>query len=134
DIIRGKGCNFSPNETHVREWDAKEFKKYIHSRGFKILLHSLTESSSLFLDFKKPLKYIKKDFMTNVRRVKSYSTLKKLKNNQYVVCVNKDHKLTKSEFKRLKSYDYSFLDSFILIIHLVFYRLVLWVFLLLKRF
>ncbi|KKN17496.1 hypothetical protein LCGC14_0965210 [marine sediment metagenome] len=41
DLLRGKDCFKCPNKYHIREWNAFEFKKYIESNGFKILMHEM---------------------------------------------------------------------------------------------
>lgn len=39
DLLRGKGCNYSPNKHHIREWNFKEFEDYLESRGLEIVDH-----------------------------------------------------------------------------------------------
>lgn len=41
DALRGKNCNYSPNIHHIREWNFKEFEKYLESRGFEVIDHFL---------------------------------------------------------------------------------------------
>jgi SAM-dependent methyltransferase len=41
DLVRGEDCQHSPNPAHVREWNRSELARYLTSRGFRILEHSL---------------------------------------------------------------------------------------------
>lgn len=46
DIFRGENSKMSPYPNHIREWNQSEFKKYLNSRGYRIL-------NSELLDFMK---------------------------------------------------------------------------------
>ena len=70
DILRGKNCNRSPKNVHVREWNSFEFNKYLKNQGFKILAHVNGESFSVYLNFKKSLSDIKIELMTQMDLVK----------------------------------------------------------------
>lgn len=37
DYLRGKDCNYSPKNEHVREWNSSEFGQYLKSHGFRIM-------------------------------------------------------------------------------------------------
>lgn len=41
DLLRGSGCNCSPNPCHVREWNADELKQYLAHHGFSVIDHFL---------------------------------------------------------------------------------------------
>ncbi|GAB4384275.1 MAG: hypothetical protein Kow0022_06340 [Phycisphaerales bacterium] len=50
DIVRGPDCMGSVKNVHVREWNAREFAAYVHSRGFEILRHELLPPARLDAD------------------------------------------------------------------------------------
>lgn len=37
DACRGPGSMEAPNREHVREWSQPEFRRYLESRGFRVL-------------------------------------------------------------------------------------------------
>lgn len=74
DLLRGPGCNYSPNKHHVREWSYKEFELYLESQGFEILDH--------FLQYPIRMRFGKIFFNEIVKRL---IKLKPLKYNQVVV-------------------------------------------------
>lgn len=86
DILRGKNCNYSPKNVHVREWNSFEFNKYLKNQGFKILAHVNGEGFSVYLNFKKSLSEIKVELMTQLDLVKRYNSLNKIRHCQMVLC------------------------------------------------
>lgn len=75
DILRGKNNTYSPNESHVREWNAKEFVSYLEQEGFEILEHRLFPALRLSLYWPPlTLQYIK------------YALTGRLHSNQGVLC------------------------------------------------
>ncbi|MCA9497363.1 MAG: class I SAM-dependent methyltransferase [Nanoarchaeota archaeon] len=74
DIFRGKDNIKTPDEDHIREWNSAEFKKYLESRGFKILLQK--NLPSLKFSFKYP--FIVQYFSSKIRGI--------LNSNQLVLC------------------------------------------------
>jgi hypothetical protein len=47
DIVRGTDCMHSPKEEHVREWNAREFRRYVESHGFQIVQQRLLPQGRL---------------------------------------------------------------------------------------
>lgn len=47
DLLRGSGCMASCKPEHIREWNQKEFLKYLQSRGFEIILSKIVPPSKL---------------------------------------------------------------------------------------
>ncbi len=74
DVMRGVDNNMSPQEDHVREWNSKEFKKYVSSSGFKVLNHRKMKCLKFTLRYPFIVEYISK-FLR-----------KTLKSNQLIVC------------------------------------------------
>jgi len=47
DVLRGVKCMDSPHPMHVREWNRKEFKAFLVSRGFQLEQHLLLPQQCL---------------------------------------------------------------------------------------
>ena len=86
DILRGKNCNYSPKNTHVREWNTIEFKKYLRSQNFEILAHIIGENFRIFLNFKNPISVLKSDVVTQLIKMNKFNSLKKIRHCQMVLC------------------------------------------------
>jgi 2-polyprenyl-3-methyl-5-hydroxy-6-metoxy-1,4-benzoquinol methylase len=50
DILRGKGSLNCPNAAHTREWNTKEFRAYLESRGLCILEHRLLPAQKFIFE------------------------------------------------------------------------------------
>jgi len=80
DLLRGKSCLECPNKFHIREWNASEFKKYIESKGFKILKHELCYPIKITISAK--IEYIKAFYSEIIKR---FIFRKALKYNQLLL-------------------------------------------------
>ncbi len=47
ELTRGSGCMACTKREHVREWSEPEFRKYVESRGFRIVEHRLVPKERL---------------------------------------------------------------------------------------
>lgn len=86
DILRGINNIKSPNKSHIREWNSTEFKKYIKSRGLKIINHCVFQAFRIKIDFKNKYTDIKKEFLRRIKTLKRKNSLKKIRYNQVVIC------------------------------------------------
>lgn len=86
DVLRGKNCSFSPKKDHVREWNKKEFNKYLKNNGFQIIYHSNIQNFKILINFNKSLGEIKKDLMVQLLKINRFHNLEKIKHTQFVIC------------------------------------------------
>jgi SAM-dependent methyltransferase len=76
DFVRGKVCSSCPKPEHVREWNAREFRQYITSRGFEIVQSALFPQGQL----RRRWEYLGSRICSPVIRTRRWSS------NQMVVC------------------------------------------------
>ena len=128
DIVRGLKAVRTPNKSHIREWNFKEFERYLQSRNLKLLYHTLLNAYRIPIDFKS-IKKIKSDLKTHLALISRYH-FKRFKHNQMILCQTsssneKNYKLKKflstyQSWLILKKY----LSLFLIFIHLFFYILI----------
>lgn len=76
DVVRGKDCMASPKPEHIREWNQAELKKYLTSRGFKVVQQHLIPNTKFSLT--------NKDIRTVRKRMKKQAGTINI--NQLLVC------------------------------------------------
>ena len=67
DLLRGKNCFNCPNKHHIREWNASEFKQYIESNGFRILIHEI--QFPIKITFSTRIVYLKAFYSEIIKRI-----------------------------------------------------------------
>lgn len=128
DIVRGIKAVRTPNKSHIREWNFKEFERYLQSRNFKLLYHTLLSAYKIPFDLKS-IKKIKSDLKPHLALIRRYH-FKRFKHNQMILCQTsssneKNYKIKKflsnyQSWSILKKY----LSLFLIFIHIFFYIII----------
>lgn len=106
DITRGKNAISIPKKSHMREWNLKEFNKYLKSRNFRVLYQNTIKSYRILLDFKQPIAYIKKDLKIHLALIDRYGP-RRFKHNQIAICKinNSNHIAFKTNIFKITTLD-----------------------------
>ena len=124
DFLRGKDSLKPPNKSHIREWNKKEFTKYLQSRGLKVIYRNVIQTFRILFT-PTNCHSIKKNFLEQIRKAKIYQNISQIKNTLLILCVNK----RKQEIKIPKNDRFidsinNFIKNYLLKIYLIVYYLI----------